>query len=157
MPLSRRRAAYIPLPLLLLPPFLSGAYNSATGASSSAACIDCGAGKLPHPPGSAGGQDCARLDIGICSFVPPSTMAALSSLCVCVHIGISLPINSCCVGGACFLIHIGFVPPSTMAAPSLCMCSRWHFGFSLSLSRRAVPVLCVHDALIDRNLRLTIA
>jgi hypothetical protein len=39
---------------------------------------------------------------------------------------------------------------------SLCMLafqflSRWDFGFSLSLSRRSVPVpvLCVHDALIE--------
>jgi len=50
-------------------------------------CVDCGAGKLPHPPGADGGRECAGLDVGICTFMPPSTMAASYSLCVrvCAH------------------------------------------------------------------------
>jgi hypothetical protein len=54
------------LDLCLLFPNSAGAYTAATGAS---ACVDCGAGKLLHPPGGDGGREYARLDIGICTFV----------------------------------------------------------------------------------------
>jgi hypothetical protein len=63
----------------------AGTYAAAAGAS---ACVECGAGKFPSPPGADGGWECARLDIGICAFVPPSIIAASSSLCVCVNVSV---------------------------------------------------------------------
>jgi hypothetical protein len=63
-----------------LPPPSAGTYNSATGESSSAACIDCGAGTLPRPPGAdVHPQACLKKLGCLQPFTPcPSKVVALT-------------------------------------------------------------------------------
>ena len=130
----------------------AGTYNSATGASSSAACTDCGAGtyaaaagasvcvecgagKLPHPPGSEEEEEEEEEEV---LFPAGSVSLGSSLLCVCVCARWHL--------GFCLSVGLGFpsIPPSEGRAGLECECSTACPSLAQSVSHNCVTAQCPH-------------